>query len=522
MFNRNNDDWNTELQNNNDLNAQQNDNQDLNNETQYNYNIEAQVEDNNNSDTKVQDNTNSIEEVQGADNWESLSNDDSISNSETQDNSTVYSQAHSNTDLDSQTQNTAYFVNSTNQQFHNRLNYKESIVKPDNKRRHNLLAYMSLVLVTSVITSFVVGGALYTSFSKQLGAMQNNISSNSRLLQTSSAENNISGTNLVASTNLNDLTVTEIAKKVGPSIVGIKMTFKTNNRSFFFGSSAPSTSDAEGSGIIISSDGYIMTNYHVVEYADPNSNIKNTTLTVYLPDKREATAKFIGGDSDNDLALIKVDLTNLPVAELGDSSSVEVGDLAVAIGNPLGMEFAGSVTSGVISALNRQLNTGNMSLNLIQTDAAINPGNSGGALLNSKGQVIGINSAKISVSGVEGLGFAIPINTAKPIIEQLKAYGYVKGKPLVGISGQEVSQDISEMYGIPVGIYVIEVPVGGAAQAAGIKKGDVLVKLDGKQIKTMSDIDAVKKLHKAGDTVDAVVIRGDKTLTLKLTFTEDK
>ena len=523
MFNKNNDDLNTELQNNNNLNAQQHDNQDLNNQTQYNYNIEAQVEDNNNNlDSQVQDNINSVEQVQGADNWENTSSDDILSSTETTDNSTVYSQAQSDTDWDSQPQNTAYFVNSANQQFQNQLNYQESIVKPDNKRRHNLLAYMSLVLVTSVITSFVVGGALYTSFSKQLSNMQSNISSNSKLLQTSSSEKNISGTNLVASTNSDDLTVTEIAKKVGPSIVGIKMTIKTNNRSYFFGSSMPSTSDAEGSGIIISSDGYIMTNYHVVEYADPNSNVKNTTLTVYLPDKREATAKFIGGDSDNDLALIKIDLTNLPVAELGDSSNVEVGDLAVAIGNPLGMEFAGSVTSGVISALNRQLNTGNMSLNLIQTDAAINPGNSGGALLNAKGQVIGINSAKISVSGVEGLGFAIPINTAKPIIEQLKTYGYVKGKPLVGISGQEVSQDISEMYGIPVGIYVVEVPAGGAAQAAGIKKGDVLVKLDGKQIKTMSDIDAVKKLHKAGDTVDAVVIRGDKTLTLKLTFTEDK
>ncbi len=517
MFNRNNDDWNTELQNDNNLDIQQHENQDLNNQTQYTYNIEVKAE-----DEQVQDNINSVEQVQGTDNWENTSSDDITSSTEAPDNNTVYSQEQSNTEWDSQPQNTAYFINGANQQFQNQLNYKESIVKPDNKRKHTLLAYMSLVLVTSVITSFVVGGALYTSFSKQLSNMQNNISSNGALLQTSSVGNDISGTNLVASTNLNDLTVTEIAKKVGPSIVGIKMTFKTNNRGFFFGSSVPSTSDAEGSGIIISPDGYIMTNYHVVEYADPNSNIKNTTLTVYLPDKREATAKFIGGDSDNDLALIKIDLANLPVAELGDSSNVEVGDLAVAIGNPLGMEFAGSVTSGVISALNRQLKTGNMSLNLIQTDAAINPGNSGGALLNSKGQVIGINSAKISVSGVEGLGFAIPINTAKPIIEQLKTYGYVKGKPLVGISGQEVSQDISEMYGIPVGIYVVEVPADGAAYAAGIKKGDVLVKLDGKDIKTMSDIDAVKKLHKAGDTVDAVVIRGDKTLTLKLTFTEDK
>jgi serine protease Do len=516
MLDKDSNNLNTDFQNDNHLNTPQHNNQDLNNQAQYIYNIEVKAED------QVQDNISSIEQLQGADNSGYTSSDNITSSTQAQTNDTVYSQVQNTTNWDNQSQNTSYFINGVNQQFQNQLNYKESIVKPENKRRHTLLTYMSLVLVTSVITSFVVGGALYTSFSKQLSNIQNNVSSTGGLVQTSSVGDNISGTNLVASTNLKDLTVTEIAKKVGPSIVGIKMTFKTNTRGFFFGSSIPSTSDAEGSGIIISSDGYIMTNYHVVEYADPNSNIKNTTLTVYLPDKREATARFIGGDSDNDLALIKIDLANLPVAELGDSSSVEVGDLAVAIGNPLGMEFAGSVTSGVISALNRQLKTGNMSLNLIQTDAAINPGNSGGALLNSKGQVIGINSAKISVSGVEGLGFAIPINTAKPIIEQLKTYGYVKGKPLVGISGQEVSQDISDMYGIPVGIYVVEVPTDGAAYAAGIKKGDVLVKLDGKEIKTMSDIDAVKKLHKAGDTVDAVVIRGDKTLTLKLTFTEDK
>lgn len=522
--------WNSQSENDSDLSPQLQYNNDLNSQDQDNY-LNSQSEVNTDLNTQTQENTDwvvhqqttDIENVDPNNNCNTDSQSTNAHYADSQDTSNFGTQSESNTYWNNQIQNNN-FESCTDQQYQNQAYYKEVIVKPENKRRHKLLTYMSLVLVTSVVTSFVVGGALYTSFSNKLNDIQNGTSSSgdSNITTVASTDKSVSGANLVTSGKSDNLTVTEIAKKVGPSIVGIKMTVQTNTRSFFFGSSSPSTSDSEGSGIIISPDGYIMTNYHVVEYADPNSNIKNATLKVYLPDKREATAKFIGGDSDNDLALIKIDLANLPVAELGDSSNVEVGDLAVAIGNPLGMEFAGSVTSGVISALNRQLDTGKISLNLIQTDAAINPGNSGGALLNSRGQVIGINSAKISVSGVEGLGFAIPINTAKPIIEQLKTYGYVKGKPLVGISGQDVSEDISQMYGIPVGIYVVEVQAGGAAQAAGIKKGDVLTKLDGKEVKTMSDIEAIKKLHKAGETVDAVVIRGDKTLTLKLTFAEER
>jgi serine protease Do len=433
---------------------------------------------------------------------------------------------NNNDDWNENMQNNYNFETST-EKFDNQTQsqnyYKEIVVKPEKRSNHKFLTYISLVLSTSIITSFVVGGVLYSGFSKKLDAqaasVKSTVTQSSAGTQTAASSKTVSGTNLLAST-VGNLTVTEIAKKVGPSIVGIKMEVKSSRPSSIFGGS--SSSDSEGSGIIISQDGYIMTNYHVVQYADPNSNYKNAVLTVYLPDKREAKAKFIGGDSDNDLALIKIDLKNLSVAELGDSSTVEVGDPAVAIGNPLGMEFAGSVTAGVISALNRTLNTGDVTMNLIQTDAAINPGNSGGALLNSKGQVIGINSAKISVTGVEGLGFAIPINTAKPIIEQLKNYGYVKGKPLLGISAQEVSEEISSMYGIPVGVYIVEVSSDGAAAKAGIKKGDVLTKLDGKEIKTMADIDAVKKLHKAGDTVSAVVSRSGSNVTVQLTFTEDK
>lgn len=443
----------------------------------------------------------------------------------------MYNNDFNNDDWNDQSQNNYNFNNYSSNGNQPQTYYKEIIVKPEKSRKRKFMTYVSLVVVTSLVTSFTVGGVLYGRFSKQLneqvGAMKQTVAiasdnANKAITQTGAASKTSGSAKLLSTAGSSDLSVTEIAKKVGPSIVGIKMSVKNGRQTGYFNLS-PSSQDSEGSGIIISSDGYIMTNYHVVQYADKKSNTAaNTTLTVYLPDKREVKGTFIGGDSDNDLALIKVNLTGLPTAELGDSSSVEVGDPAVAIGNPLGMEFAGSVTYGVISALNRQLDTGDVMMNLIQTDAAINPGNSGGALLNSKGQVIGINSAKISVTGVEGLGFAIPINTAKPIIEQLRSYGYVKGKPLVGISAQEVTEDISSTYGIPVGVYVTEVTPGGAAAAAGIKKGDVIVKLDGKSIKTMADIDAIKKVHKAGDTVDAVLSRNGSQVNVKLTFTEEK
>ena len=433
-----------------------------------------------------------------------------------------------NDEAHNQNQGSYNYNYNANPNYDNQNSYKEIFIKPAKKRGGRFITYLSLVLVTSLVTSFVVGGALYTKFTKQLDNQVNLLKKTTAQTTTSygsstaklSADTGDMKAATLLSTTSGDLTVAQIAKKVGPSIVGIKMSVKNTRQSMFYGSRS-STSDSEGSGIIFTSDGYIITNYHVVQYADPK-NGANTTLTVYLPDKREAKAKFIGGDSDNDLAVIKIDLTGLPAAELGDSSEIEVGDPAVAIGNPLGMEFAGSVTFGVISALNRQLSTGDNSMTLIQTDAAINPGNSGGALVNRKGQVIGINSAKISVNGVEGLGFAIPMNTAKPIIDQLKTYGYVKGKPLMGISAQEVTEEISRMYDLPVGIYISEVVQGGAAEAAGIKKGDVLISLDGTKISSMSDLDAVKKKHKAGDTVSVVVSREGKQVTLKITFTEDK
>ncbi len=408
------------------------------------------------------------------------------------------------------------------------IKYENSPEQNYKKRKSRFPAYLAIILITAIITSMSVGGFLYYDFSSQLSSQQAQLASlneklssiNSTYSITKTVDVNNNGNRnamlLAATGTSKDLTIAEIAKKVSPAIIGIKISVPSNSRYY------SNATKSEGSGIIFTSDGYIMTNYHVVQYADPKQYVSKATIDVYLPDKRQAKATFVGGDSESDLAVIKINLNDLPVAALGDSSNLEVGELAVAIGNPLGIEFAGSVTAGIISALNRQVNTGDKSMNLIQTDAAINPGNSGGALVNSKGEVIGINSVKISESGIEGLGFAIPMNTAKPIIDQLKTYGYVRGKPLLGISVQEVTQNIASMYDWPVGLYIAEVSTGGAAEKAGIKKGDILTSLDGKNVKTMNDLDAIKKLHKAGDSVKALVWRQGKSITVNLVFSEAK
>ena len=404
-------------------------------------------------------------------------------------------------------------------EFPNSSEYIE--VKP--KKKYNFITYISLVLVTALISSSVVGGVLYSKFSSEI-KNQNTLIQKAGITTASLRATDVNKTNkdnIVKTALVQGSSIAEIAKKVGPSIIGIRMTVG-NPQSRSYGTNQASA-QVEGSGIIISQDGYIMTNYHVVQYADPKGNSSsNTTLEVFLPDKRQAKAKFIGGDSKNDLAVIKIDLKNLPVAELGDSSKLAVGDQAIAIGNPLGMEFAGSVTVGVISALNRQVDAVNTSMNLIQTDAAINPGNSGGALVNSQGQVIGINSIKISQTGVEGLGFAIPINDVKPIVDQLIMFGYIKGRLSIGITGQQITDIIARQYGLQIGIYVMDVTKGSGADIAGIQKDDILINLDGKEIKTIQDLDNVMKGHKVSDTVSVTIVRQGVKKVLQLTFSEDK
>ena len=304
--------------------------------------------------------------------------------------------------------------------------------------------------------------------------------------------------------------VVPIAEKVSPSIVAISL--KTRTRDFF---GRVFEGQGTGSGIIIDKQGHIVTNNHVVEGADD--------IIVILHDGKELEATLIGRDSQTDLAVIKVDANNLTVAELGDSSALKVGELAVAIGSPMGTEYAGSVTAGIISGLNRTVSIGDDSIKLIQTDAAINPGNSGGALVNSEGKVIGINTIKFAETRVEGMGFAIPINEAKPIIEDLINNKKVL-RPYLGIQGITISKEEAEEYKLTQGVYVRVVIPGSGADAAGVRRGDIITKIDDKKVLTIEDLIAEIQKHKVGDTVKIEVYnQGNeyKTLNVKLTASND-
>lgn len=313
----------------------------------------------------------------------------------------------------------------------------------------------------------------------------------------------------VANSDKKLLSVVEIAKKVGPTVVGINT--KTQGITIF---GRVQESEGSGSGIILTSDGYIVTNNHVIENAN--------SITVVLSDGKEYEAKLTGADSRTDLAVIKIDAVNLPYATLGNSSELQVGELAVAIGNPLGNELAGTVTGGYISALNRSIIVDDKEFNLIQTDAAINPGNSGGALVNNYGEVIGINSVKMSAEGVEGIGFAIPIDTAKPIIEDLKTSGYVTGRPVIGIGGRNVTKQDSAYYNIPVGIYVSQISPYSAAEKAGIQIGDVITEFNGEKVTTVDELNDKKEAFKVGDTVTLTYVRDGETRKSDLKLTEEK
>ncbi len=288
------------------------------------------------------------------------------------------------------------------------------IIKPSIKnKKHPYFSQMVTALIACVICSGITFGTLSYEFTNKLNAQ------NAIIQKLEASTSSLSLTNAAYATT-NDISL--IVSKVSPSVVGIKLNISANTQTmgYRFFNQAPQEAAVEGSGIVLTKDGYIATNYHVVSYADPNSN-SNVTLNnmeVHFSDGTIAKATFVGGDEKNDLAVIKVDLNNLTPATLGNSSSTKVGDTALAIGNPLGLDFAGTVTQGIISAVDRAVDTGDgTTMNLMQTDAAINEGNSGGALVNANGEVIGINCAKIEASGVEGIGFAIPINNAKPILE---------------------------------------------------------------------------------------------------------
>ena len=302
----------------------------------------------------------------------------------------------------------------------------------------------------------------------------------------------------------------DIAAEVGPSVVMVTTTSTVNS---IFGTSLQQGS---GSGIIISEDGYIVTNNHVIN----NSQI----VKVVLSDGREFNATVIGGDAKTDIAVLKIDgAGDLTVAVMGDSDKIQVGELAIAIGNPLGSQLTGTVTQGVISAVNRTVEASeNTYVNLIQTDAAINNGNSGGALVNGYGEIIGVNTVKYAASGVEGIGFAIPINDVMPIVEDLISKGYVSGRPLIGVKLIEVTEQLASMNNLPVGLYVASVEPDSAAQRGGIKNGDVIVKVNGDEVKTVDALNEIRDSKKVGDMLVFEVYRNGKNVDVVVILQEDR
>lgn len=347
-------------------------------------------------------------------------------------------------------------------------------------------------------------------------------------VQTSTQTASGTTTNLVSLSNFSN-TAVFAANKILPSIVGIEVSYSVASNSIgsFFGYSQPqtSTATATGSGIIISEDGYIVTNNHVVDSSSSNSYYelsKATSIKIKLNsdtygDDATYDATVVGQDSQTDLAVLKIEKKGLTAAEFADSDQAVVGEFVMAVGSPLGLDT--TVTQGIISAVNREVESDGTKYTCIQTDAAINSGNSGGALINSDGKVIGINTLKLSGTGVEGIGFAIPINSATDVISQLKDHQKVL-RPYIGITGINLDEQTAKKYKLEVGVYIKSVEDFSPAEKAGLKAGDVIIKADGKSITTMDELNEIKNSHQIGDTMTLTVNRNGSDKNISVTLEE--
>ncbi len=308
------------------------------------------------------------------------------------------------------------------------------------------------------------------------------------------------------STITGKLSTEEVAQKVVPSVVCIQAYSDTKG---YWGTSSQT---GEGSGIIASADGYIITNAHVIEGA--------SAIKVVLSDGTSYEATLVGSDTATDLALVKIEADNLQPADFGASEDLKVGEQVIAIGNPGGIQFNSSVTVGYVSALNRSITYNGYDMQCIQTDAAINPGNSGGALVNMYGQVIGINSAKITATGYEGLGFAIPMSTVQPIINNLKEYGYVKDRAMLGITGQYIDATTARFYGLTQGYSIVK--LNSNVSDAGLQKNDIITKIDGTNVNSETTVQNAIAKKKPGDTVELEVYRPStgENITASVVLTE--
>lgn len=372
-------------------------------------------------------------------------------------------------------------------------------------------------IATTVVASFVsavVGGAcalgVYVGLNKEPAkALETSKTNTGSIVGTSNP--NLSQVSL---TNYSD-TAIYAAQKALPSMVSISVEYDVN----YMGMKKAVA--GSGSGVILSEDGYILTNNHVISSADSSSfyqvsDAKSIKVKIY-GDDTEYSAEIIGTDSQTDLAVLKIDKTGLTAAEFGDSSSVQIGEFVLAIGNPYELDY--SVTAGIISALNREMTVENTTYNVIQADCAINSGNSGGALVNSKGEVIGITTLKLAGDGIEGVSFAIPVNDTVPIYKELIEKGKIS-RPFVGISGIDLDEATAIRNGLTKGIYVDSVVSGSGAEDAGIMAGDVIVSFDGKDVSTMDELNAIKNTKNIGDKIEIKLYRKSELKTFTITLKE--
>jgi serine protease Do len=408
------------------------------------------------------------------------------------------------------------------------------------KSRKALNAILAVLCVCAIGASSIVGYSLINdriSVSSSSSSDSDSGSQKAASADDSSSQSSIDRSNLptleqVAAPS-DAMSIPDIVTKLSPSVVGI--------------SCITDGSQVSGTGIVMSEDGYIITNAHVVEGASAisvvitDSTSSSTTESTADDssksvaeqiiesqenssdsDDNTITAELVGMDTQTDLAVLKIDADGLTPAEFGKSSDIQVGEISIVIGNPLGFDLANTVTAGIISATDRTLTIEDRTMNLIQTDASINSGNSGGPLINAYGQVIGITSAKVSSTYGEGLGFAIPIDDAKEIINDLIEYGYVTGRPTLGISGQNIDSFYAQYYNVPQGFIVMSVEEGSAAEEAGIKKNDLIVGIQGQLISSIEDFNEIKSEYKAGDTISVSVYRDGNIVDLDVTLGEAK
>ncbi len=386
-----------------------------------------------------------------------------------------------------------------------------------NKKSGGFLKAACLALVCALLGGFVGSALTAGKLSERISQMENRLNENETAITAVSEKQEaapVIAAPVAANGENGGLTAAQIYEQACKQVVGITTDVTFTN---FFG--MQSSSAVSGSGFIISEDGYIVTNYHVIEYAVQ----QNSPITVMMYDGTKYTATIVGTEQANDIAVLKIEATGLTPASFGNSDSLHVGDTVYAVGNPLGeLEF--SMSTGHVSALDRVITTEeHEAINMFQFDAAVNPGNSGGPVYNTLGQVVGVVTAKYSSSGVEGLGFAIPVNDVDKIASDLITKGYVTGKAYLGIwLDERYSAMYAQYYNMPLGAYVADVSSGSCAEQAGIQKGDVITKLGGIEIGSYTDLrNAVKQFY-AGDVVEIELYRAGESMTLTLTLDEAK